>query len=114
MLIASLIIGAALLVGGSLLVSFWNNVIGWLKRAIAKVQQVINKAVYGMKLFIRQLSNGFRETSKHYSKDDNNRWNETVTTREVSANEVPPEIRKMAAHNKDRDITNELALKLQG
>lgn len=112
MLIASLIIGAALLVGGSLLVSFWNNVIGWLKRAIEKVQQVINKAVYGMKLFIRQISSGFRKVSKHYSKDDNNRWNETVTTREVSANEVPPEIRKMAMYGRDSDITSELALKL--
>jgi len=112
MLITSLILGAALLVGGGLVVTFWNNIIGWLKRAIAKVQQVINKAVYGSKMFIRQLTKGFRQTSKHYAKDHNDRWHETVTTKEIDASEVPPEIRKMALRNMDADITDQLALKL--
>lgn len=112
MIITSLIIGAALLVGGTLVATFWNDVISWLKRAIRKVGELINKAVYGTKLFIRSLGKSYQETSKHYAKDYNGRWNETVTTREVSADEVPPEIRKMAQRGMERDITNELALKL--
>jgi len=111
-LITSLIIGAALLLGGSLLVKFWNNVIDWLKRAISKVQQVIQKAVYGTKLFIRKVAAGFFQTSKHYSKDHSNRWHETVTTRQIAASDVPPEIRNMAQAHYDTDITDELAAKL--
>lgn len=112
MIITSLIVATTLLVGGTLIVTFWNETISWLKRSIQKVQEWIQRTIYGTKLFLRKMGNGFQETSKHYVKDHNDRWNETVTTREVSADQVPPEIRQMAQMGVDRDITNELAAKL--
>ncbi|MCI3923531.1 hypothetical protein MO973_25215 [Paenibacillus sp. TRM 82003] len=112
MIITSLIIGAALLVGGSLIARFWNDIIGWLKRGIEKVKTMIRTAVYGTKVFVRKMREAVQEISKHYAKDRDNRWNETVVTREVSESEVPPEIRAMAQRGRETDITDQLAMQL--
>lgn len=114
MILTSILIGAALIAGGSLIKRFWNDILAWLKRAVQKVKQIIKVAVYGTKVFIEKIGQGFREISKHYSKQDNNQWIETVVTREVSASEVPPEIRVKAQQRKETDITNELEMELMG
>ena len=45
MILSALIMGATLVVGGSLIVAYWNNIIDWLKRAITKVQSLVNHVV---------------------------------------------------------------------
>ncbi|MGD6778534.1 hypothetical protein ACQCT3_02265 [Sutcliffiella horikoshii] len=112
MIITSMLIGAAIIAGGSLIKKFWNNILSWLKRAVQKIKQIVKLAVYGTKVFIEKIGSAFREISKHYSKKENNQWVENIVTREVSASEVPPEIRAMAQQRRETDITSELQLEL--
>lgn len=112
MILTSLLIGAALIAGGTLIASFWNEIVDWLKRAVVKVKQMIRMAVYGTKVFIRKMAEAIKEISKHYSQDQQGRWHETVVTREVDESQVPPEIRAMAASGRETDITQKLELQL--
>lgn len=114
MILESILIGAAIIAGGSLLAVFWNDIVSWLKRGISKVKQMIKIGVYGTKVFIRAGSKAtVEEISRHFSKDHNNRWHETVVTREVPANKVPADIRKRAKYGREVDITSELELQLK-
>lgn len=113
MILSTIIMGAVCVAGVGLLATYWNNIIDWLKRAIKKVQSVINHVVYGTKVFIQKIKEGIKEISKHYSQDEYGRWKETIVTREIPASEVPEEIRKKAKYyNEQVDITNELELQL--
>lgn len=113
MILTTLLLGAGLLVGGTLVASFWNEIVDWLKRAVVKVKQMIDMAVYGTKVFIKKMYEAIKEISKHYSQDKYGQWHETVVTREVPENQVPPEIRAMAERDRERDITDKLELQLQ-
>lgn len=113
MILTALLTGAALIVGAGLLASYWNNLVDWLNRAIAKVVEVVRASVYGAKVLIRKISEGLKEISKHYSKDELGRWQETIVTKTIPASEVPEEIRKKAESCYEYDITDELELQLQ-
>ncbi|GCF70225.1 MULTISPECIES: hypothetical protein [Bacillus] len=113
MILTSLIVGAGILIGGSLLARYWNSVVDWLKRAISKVQEMMQTIIYGTKVFIKKMYEAMQEISKHYTRDQQGQWHETVVTREVSEYDVPPEI--LAKANKtsqETDITHELELQL--
>lgn len=102
----------AVIVGGGLLAAFWEDILGFLKKAIRKVQQVVEGVLYGSKVLIRKLSDGFKEISRHYSKLGDV-WQETTVTRTVSASQVPEDIRKRAERCDELDITDELEMELQ-
>lgn len=102
----------AVIIGSGLLATFWKDVLNFLQKAIRKVQQVVSGVLYGSKVLLRKLSDGFKEISKHYSKLDDV-WQETIITRTVSAKDVPAEIRKRADYRVELDITDELEMQLQ-
>ena len=113
MILTSILIGAAIIAGGSLIAVFWNDIVSWLKRAVAKVSQMVKIAVYGTKVFIREGSKAaLEEISIHFSKDKNKQWVETTVTREVPASKVPPEIRQRAKYGQQVDITRDLQMEL--
>lgn len=114
MILTAIILGATAIVGAGLIASYWNNLVGWLKRAIAKVKEIIEHVVYGTKIMIKQISEGLKQISKHYSQDEIGRWKETVVSRTIPESEVPKEIREKAAkyYGEEIDVTNELELKL--
>lgn len=112
MILTTLLLGAGLLLGGSLLTRFWNDIIEWLKRAVDKVAEVIVGVVYGCTVFIKKLLEGVQEISKHYSKRNDGKWEETVVTKQISEDQVPEEIRRKAVYNKEVEVTKELELKL--
>ncbi|MDU2688968.1 hypothetical protein QJR60_11420 [Paraclostridium sordellii] len=113
MILTSIILGTAFILGTGLIVAYWNNLLDWVKRAIHKVKEVINQVVYGSKVFIKKMEEAIKEISKHYSQDELGRWKETIVSREIPASEVPAEIREKAVYmNQEVDITNELELKL--
>lgn len=113
MILTALLLGVTAIAGAGLLASYWNNLLSWLKRGIAKVREIIEHTIYGTKVLIRKISEGIKEISKHYSQDQIGRWKETVVSRTISENEVPKEIREKARiMNQDVDITNELELQL--
>lgn len=113
MLLTALITGAALIAGAGLLAAYWNNLVDWLKRAIKKVSEIVKTVVYGSKVLIRKISEGLKEISKHYSKDEIGRWQETIVTKTIPESEVPKEIREKAENVYEYDLTDELELQLQ-
>lgn len=111
MILTALITGAAIIAGVGLLATFWNDITNWIKKAINKVREITNAVCYGVSVFIRKISEGLKEISKHYTKKQN-QWEETVVTRKVSESEVPKEILEKASSSYDTDITEEYELAL--
>lgn len=113
MILSSILLGVACIAGVGLVVSYWNNMLDWVKRAIKKVKEVVKQIVYGTRVFIKKIREAIKEISKHYSQDELGRWKETIVSREIPASEVPAEIREKAMQmNQEVDITNELELQL--
>lgn len=90
--------------------SFWQNIIGWLQKAITKITQALKKAVNGASVFAQRIGEKFKEISKYYSKNGTV-WEEYVLTKEVSEDEVPDFIRAMET-TEEIDISEELEMKL--
>lgn len=112
MILTSIIFGAVLAAGVvGIVATFWNNIIDFLKKAVEKVKQIVVGIVYGCKVFVKKLSEGVREISRHYSKVDGY-WQETTVTKTISEREVPPEILERANAQTELDITDELELQL--
>lgn len=111
MILTTLLFGATVLLGAGLIATFWNNITEWLKKAVQKVKEIVNAVVVGAKIFIKKIGEGFKEISKHYSKKGI-KWQETIVTKEISASEVPDEI-KQKAGLVETDITSDYELALQ-
>lgn len=112
MILTSIILGAVLTAGVvGIVATFWNDIISFLQNALYKVKQIVEGIVYGCKVFVKKLSEGVREISRHYSKV-NGHWQETTVTKTISEREVPPEILERAKIEEELDITDELELQL--
>lgn len=112
MILTGLLLGAVALAGIGIVAAFWNDLVSFLKKAVNKVKQIVNGIVYGCKVFVRKLSEGVKEISRHYSKVDQH-WEETTVTRTINESEVPPEILERANRGQDLDITDELEMQLE-
>ena len=55
MILTSLICGAAIIAGIGIIAAFWNDLISFLKKALQKVQQLVEGIVYGCKVFVKKL-----------------------------------------------------------
>lgn len=104
-----LLTGAAIIAVGAI-AKYWNGIKDWLIRGIKKVQEIIDGVVYGVKVFAKKLKEAFKEISRHYSQNKQGQWTETTVSREISASEVPAEIRNKAPLNREKDLTQELEL----
>lgn len=111
MILTSLICGAAIIAGIGIIAAFWNDLVSFLKKALQKVQQLVEGIVYGCKVFVKKLQEGVKEISRHYSKVDQH-WQETTVTKIISESEVPPEILARAKASEELDITDELEMQL--
>lgn len=108
MIATSLIIGAALLVGITLTVRFWNSIITYLKDAINKVSAAIHSTVLGVKVFLRKTSDGVMQITKNYSQNaETKKWKETIVKRELKENEIPKETRERLTMDAEFDISEE-------
>lgn len=110
----ALLIGAGLLVGGTLLAKYWNKVIDFMKKVIAKleVKLNVNQKLMGAAIYIRKVGDKIQNKTKHYSKDEVGKWKETIVTYEQDVNEIPEEYRKYASETEDYDLTPELEVQL--
>lgn len=115
-MIPLLAIGAAALVG-IVVLTFWDEIKKYLGMAIQKIKKMMPVAVVGFTTFLQtlDLAESFKAAYKFYSKDKNDKWLETVVTKEISESEVPEEIRLRAENANGRaiDITEELSLQLR-
>lgn len=108
------LIAGAVILGAGIVATFWQSAVDWLKRAAAKVKEVVRKTVVGVKIFIKKMGEAFKEISKHYSKNGTV-WEETLVQRECNASEVPSDIRAKAdkaAYGTETDISHDLELQL--
>lgn len=96
-------------------VTFWDQIKQFLKSAFDKVKKVISAAIVGVAAFVESGNwrDGIKAMYKFYSKDKAGMWQETITTKTISPEEVPEHIRqKLERSNQPVDISNELELEL--
>lgn len=85
-----LLLSAALISG---LIMFWQNIVGWIKKAAEKIKQVLGFAPDGTRTFITQTTEGLKNRSKYYYKEQiTKEWKEVVYTKSVDESEVPADI----------------------
>ena len=85
-----LLLSAALIAG---LLMFWQNIIGWIKKAVEKIKQVLGVVPDGTRTFITQTADGLKNRSKYYYKEQvTKEWKEIVYTKSVDESEVPADI----------------------
>lgn len=106
MILTGLILGAVLTTAAiGTIAYFWNEITSWLKRAIAKVKEIVSGIVYGTKVLAKKLDEGLKEISKHYSKNGT-QWEETTVTKTIPESEVPPEILAKVGYS-ETDLTDD-------
>jgi len=113
-MISILIILALSAVAIAALVTYWKNILEWIKKAVNKIKEVLNLQPDGTKTFISRAAEGFQNKSKYYYKSKmTSEWEEVVYTKPVNENEVPADILakvRRQAINIEIDTTQELKL----
>lgn len=112
------LITTALIAGAVILtvITFWDEIIDGLKRALAEVMRIVRGILYGTKVLLQKVDGILTRLSKHYSYEKSeDQWYETTKECRVSANDVPPEIRAKVdnSYGNAVDITKDVELQLQ-
>lgn len=115
-MIPFILLGAALLGGAVLAITFWDQIKKYLAMAVKKVKEVIQAAIVGVAAYV-QTNNwreGIKAAYKFYSKNTAGQWQETVTTKVITPEEIPEHIRKkLELTNKPIEISDELEMELK-
>lgn len=109
MLLAALIAVAAIGVGVVCAV-FWDDILGWIKKAAQKIKEKLQKVVYGTKVLATKIAGKLKKISKNYVRNGTE-WEEYVMTKEIEESDVPDYI-KALSEGKEIDITHDLELNL--
>lgn len=101
------------LVVHTLMDSFINSFVNWLKEIPNILAGLIQGVLIGQKTYVSQDKNeAGLEVSKNYSRVGD-RWQVTSATRSVSLDEIPDEIRRRMNGSEELDVTDELEMALQ-
>ncbi len=104
------VILAGLAIGGVLVVAFWDEIIDWLNDFIPKVEEAFRDIAHGAQVLGERIKTNYVAIKHKLFYQENNKWIEKTTTREVEESEVPPHIReKVMKQKKAADLTGELA-----
>lgn len=116
-----LLIGAALLIGGTLVVLYWEDVKDWITKLVNDLKVIWPRlkphvpyavAVYG-DLILDGLDTLISIMHKIYYQEDGT-WVEETTTRKIKSSEVPEHIRKkIEAQRSATDITDDIERELE-
>ena len=101
-----LLIGLGALVGGYFVATNWQEIEGWLKEFLPKLQNALKETGivdYAAKLFSSVEGNVMRLVHKLYYKE-NGKWVEKTTVREIDESEVPAWA-KEGLTSKEVDVT---------
>ena len=108
------LIGLGALVGGYLVVTNWQEIEGWLKDFLPKLQNVLKETgivYYAAKLFSSIEGNVMRLVHRLYYKE-NGKWVEKTTVREIDESEVPAWA-KEGLSAKESDVTDRYEKELE-
>lgn len=106
---------SGLLFAGAVAVTFWDQIKKYLGLALEKVKKVIRATIIGVAAYVQtgDWRDGIKAAYKFYSKNQDGKWQESVVTKEISVDELPPHIRKkLEQTEKPVDITDSLELEL--
>lgn len=115
---------AVVAIGGVLLVTHWNEVVDWLRDFVPKLKAAWERfrplVPYEVQLLGDMVIKGAEHLvsiiHKLYYQEEDGRWMEQTTIREVNESEVPEHIRKKILskkrQNKQADISQELELEM--
>jgi hypothetical protein len=109
-----LLLGLGALVGGYLVVTNWQEIEGWLKDFLPKLQTALQNAGvidYAAKLFSSIEGNVMRLVHRLYYKE-NGKWVEKTTIREIDESEVPAWA-KEGLTAKESDVTDRYEKELE-
>lgn len=114
-MIPILLLGGLILGLGALTITFWDQIKKYLSLALEQVKKIIRATIVGVAAYVqtRDWRQGIKAAYKFYSKNENGKWQESVVTKEISVEELPPSVRaKLEKTEKPIDISNELELEL--
>lgn len=111
------IIGALLVGGAVVAVTFWDQIKKYLSKALEKVKEILNAAIVGFTAYVKSGLNwmeGLKAAYKFYSRNNQGQWQETVITKTISVEDLPESIKKKLAKSQGKqvEITEELELEL--
>lgn len=100
----------ALGIGAVVVVTFWDEIVEWLSDFVSKVEEAFRNIAHGAQVMAEKLRNNYIAIKHKLYYQENNRWTEQTTTRQVDESEVPPHIRKkVMQQQREADVTRELA-----
>ena len=103
----ALIMGAAVIVGASVLATFWKKIVDWLKRIYKKLESLVKGLLYGTRVFFKKMGEAVAEITKNYSKVGT-KWQETIVDRKASLSDIPEEYQNKLSENIEQEFTEEL------
>lgn len=104
----ALILGAAIIAGGTIIARYWNQILSFMKKVIQKLKGKIKGILMGSAVFIKRAGDRIQNRTKHYAKDELGTWHEKIVTLEQKEEEVPSQYRKYATIDDEFDLTSEL------
>ena len=114
-MIPFLILAGIAVAGTAIAITFWDQIKKYLALAFDKVKKIVKAAIVGAMAYVQSGNwrEGIKAAYKFYSKNEQGQWQETITTKTISADEVPAHIRKkLEATTQPIDISDELELEL--
>lgn len=96
----------------TLIEKFRLSFINWLKQIPEMIQDRVDGIVYGCKTFVCEKLGVNQERSDNYSYNGQ-KWQKTTVSREISASEIPYEIKSRMVSGSELEMTEELELSLK-
>ncbi|WP_226455747.1 hypothetical protein [Pseudomonas sp. AF03-9] len=119
-MIPFILLGAALFAGAVVASAFWDKIKNFLEASVKHVRQIVKATIVGLTAYIKTqnvvagIAAGLQALNKFYSKNEDQQWEETVTTRTIPASDVPEHIRrKLESTQAPVDISEDIAKELK-
>ena len=111
------LIGLGALVGGVLLVAFWDDIVDWLKDLVSTLKSMFasaaKKIAHAAGAFIQKIENGLAAIRHKLYYQEEGEWVEETTTRKIKEEEIPASILRKAKRSQETDVTDEIEEELE-
>lgn len=101
----------ALGVGAFLVVSFWDDIVDWLKSFARKIKEIFAKIGHAAKIFAQKIKGAIMRIIHILIYKEDGKWFEEKTTRELDESQVP-EWAKAGVAATETDMTDKYKQKL--
>src|SRR5690606_37803812 len=108
------VILAGIALAGITLAAFYKEIAIWLKHVYKKLPNSIKDNLQGAKSFLEKMDRTIKNVFYYYSfSQKNQKWTETVVSREVDQSSIPKDILEKIQNNEKVDITNDIERELK-